>query len=302
LGRFDIATAVMTMLGFRVAPREGHLERVRRICGYLAKMKHGFLRIHTEEPDYSDLPDKQYDWSRSVYGDVKEQVQKDAPRPLGKRVVLTSYVDANLHHDLVTGRSVTGALHFVNQTPILWYSKKQPTMETATYGSEFVAAKLAVEQIMAMRLTLRYLGVEVHGPTHLFGDNGSVVTSSSVPESPLRKRHQALAYHYTREAIASNAVNFRHLPGDLNPADILSKHWGYAAIWQMLRTVMFWTGNPSSLLVDATPHHQQEGSEKCPASMASCPEATRVKTGETGLDKSSVEDFPTVTPLDKSTA
>jgi hypothetical protein len=140
-------------------------------------------------------------------------------------------------------------------------------VETTTYGSKFIAAKLAVEQIMAMRITLRYLGVEVHGATCLFGDNGSIVTSLSIPDSPLRKRHQALAYHYTREAIASKAVDFRHLPGDLNPADILSKHWGYAQVWPMLRTVMFWTGNPSNLLLEATPQPQQEGSEKCPVSM-----------------------------------
>ena len=290
LGRFDIATAVMTMSGYRVAPREGHLERVQRICGYLSKMKHGFLRIRTDEPDYSGMPDHQYNWERSVYGDVKEQIQTDAPKPLGKRVVLTSYVDANLNHDLMTGRSVSGVLHFVNQTPVHWFSKKQPTVETATYGSEFIAAKLAVEQIMAMRLTLRYLGVEIHGPTHLFGDNGSVVTSASVPESPLRKRHQSLAYHYTREAIASGAVDFRHLPGELNPADILSKHWGYSQVWPMLRAVMFWTGNPSSLLLDDTPHHRQEGSEKCPVSAESIsnPEEVPVKSqitdGTSGKD------------------
>ncbi|MCA1806788.1 MAG: hypothetical protein LC687_02830, partial [Actinobacteria bacterium] len=285
LGRFDIATSVMTMSGFRVAPRQGHLERVQRICGYLSKMKHGFIRIRTDEPDYSDLPDRHYEWERSVYGNVSEQVPNDAPKPLGKRVVLTSYVDANLHHDMITGRSVTGVLHFINQTPVHWFSKKQPTVETATYGSEFIAAKLAVEQIMALRLSLRYLGVEIHGPSHLFGDNGSVVTSSSIPDSPLRKRHQALAYHYTREAIASGAVDFRHLPGDLNPADILSKHWAYSAIWQMLRTVMFWTGNPSSLLLDDTPHHQQEGSEKCPVSVGGSPETGRVVTELEGMEK-----------------
>ena len=269
LGRFDIATAVMSMSSYRVAPREGHMSRLQRICGYLSKMKHGFLRVRTDEPDYSDLPDKHYSWERSVYGDVREQIPRDAPKPLGKRVVLTTYVDANLNHDLVTGRSVSGVLHFVNQTPVHWFTKKQPTVETATYGSEFIAAKLAVEQIMAMRLTLRYLGVEIHGSTHLFGDNGSVVTSSSIPESPLRKRHQALAYHYTREAIASKAVDFRHLPGDLNPADILSKHWGYAQVWPMLRTVMFWTGNPSKLLLEDTPLSQQKGSEKCSVSTGS---------------------------------
>jgi hypothetical protein len=263
LGRFDIATAVMTMSGFRVAPTEGHLQRVQRICGYLSKMKHGYLRVRTDEPDYSDLPKKHYSWERSVYGNVTELIPHDIPKPLGKRVVSTSYVDANLNHDLLTGRSVTGVLHFVNQTPVHWFTKKQPTVETATYGSEFIAAKLAVEQIMAMRLTLRYLGVEVHGATKLFGDNGSVVTSSSVPESPLRKRHQALAYHYTREAIASGAVDFHHLPGTLNPSDILSKHWGYAQVWPMLKTTMFWAGNTSELLTQDDLSMRSKGSDKC---------------------------------------
>ena len=263
LGRFDIATAVMTMSGFRVAPTEGHLQRVQRICGYLSKMKHGYLRVRTDEPDYSDLPKKSYSWERSVYGNVTELIPHDIPKALGKRVVCTSYVDANLNHDLLTGRSVTGILHFVNQTPVHWFTKKQPTVETATYGSEFIAAKLAVEQIMAMRLTLRYLGVEVHGASKLFGDNGSVVTSSSVPESPLRKRHQALAYHYTREAIASGAVDFHHLPGTLNPSDILSKHWGYAQVWPMLKTTMFWAGNTSDLLVDDSLSLRSKGSDKC---------------------------------------
>jgi hypothetical protein len=168
-------------------------------------------------------------------------------------------------------------------------------VEPATYGSEFITAKLAVEQIMAMRLTLQYLGVEVHGATRLFGDNGSVVTSLLVPDSPLQKRHQALAYHYTREAIASKAVEFCHLPGDLNPADILSKRWGYAQVWPMLRTVMFWTGNPSNLLLEATLQPQQEGSKKCPVSMGinSSPEKD-YKAEESSVIQSTVDkDTPT---------
>ena len=137
IGRFDVATAVMTMSGFRVAPRKGHLDRVKRICGYLAKMKNGVIRIRTEEPDYSDFADIQYDWTRSVYGELTEVLPTDTPPPLGKYVTMTHYVDANLMHDVVTGRSVTGILHLANKTPIDWYSKKQSTVETATYGSEF---------------------------------------------------------------------------------------------------------------------------------------------------------------------
>jgi hypothetical protein len=215
-------------------------------------MKQGFIRVRTDTPDYSDMNRTRYDWERTVYGKVKEEFPTDAPVPLGKPIILTSYVDANLHHDMITGRSVTAVLHFANQTPIDWFSKKQPTVETATYGSEFVAAKMAVQQVMGIRTFFRYLGVTITGPTHLFGDNGSVVTSGSLPHSPLRKRHHALSYHYTREAIASGAVDFQFLPGHLNPADILSKHWGYQQVWpSALRPILFWKGDTTTLLLES---------------------------------------------------
>jgi hypothetical protein len=262
----------MTMSGFRVAPRIGQLDRLKRICGYLSKMKHGFVRVRTAEPDYSDLPHQSFDWAHTVYGNVTEQMPRDAPEPLGKRIILTSYVDANLYHDHVTGRSVTGVLHFLNQTPIEWFAKKQPTVETATYGSEFVAAKTAVQQLLGMRYTLRYLGVPIDTPTYLFGDNGSVVTSGSLPDSPLRKRHHALAYHYTREAIASGAVAFHHMMGDFNPADILSKHWGYQQVWPTLQAMLFWKGNPSELLLKNSTPDQRKGSDKCSISTEDIPD------------------------------
>ena len=50
----------------------------------------------------------------------------------------------------MTGRSVTGILHFINKTPLDRFSKKQSTVKTATYGSELVAAKTAIQQISAL--------------------------------------------------------------------------------------------------------------------------------------------------------
>jgi hypothetical protein len=54
-------------------------------------------------------------------------------------------MDANLYHDLLTGRSVTGILHLLNQTFIDWFSRRQATAETATFGSKFTAARIAVD-------------------------------------------------------------------------------------------------------------------------------------------------------------
>ena len=145
IGRFDITTAVMTMSSFRAAPRVGHMDRVRRIYGYLSKFKHGTIRIRSEEPDYSDLPEQDLDWANSVYDDFQEEIPNNVPEPLGKWVTMTHYKDANLYHCMLTGKSVTGILHLVNQTPIDWFSKKQNIVETATYGSEFVAGRICVE-------------------------------------------------------------------------------------------------------------------------------------------------------------
>ena len=78
------------------------------------------------------------------------------------------------------------------QNPIEYFSKKQGTVETATYGSEFVIARTAVEQIMDLRMTLRYLGVPIRKVSYLFGDNKSVVDSLTLPHAKLHKRHMAL--------------------------------------------------------------------------------------------------------------
>eukprot|EP00934_Nitzschia_sp_Nitz4_P003079 Nitzschia sp. Nitz4//scaffold505_size5549//4762//5427//NITZ4_009218-RA/size5549-processed-gene-0.1-mRNA-1//-1//CDS//3329553609//3069//frame0 len=210
-------------------------------------MKNGAIRFRTQTPDLSGLHDPEYDWERSIYGNVTEMIPDDAPTPLGKPVRHIAYVDANLLHDLVTGRSVTGILHFLNQTPIDWYTKRQSTVETATYGSEFVAARTMTEQVMDFRLTLRYLGVPLHESTFAFGDNKTVVDSASLPKSKLHKRHVILSYHRVREAIAAKILRFFHIPGDINPADILSKAWGYQQVWPILRPILFWYGDTQTL-------------------------------------------------------
>ena len=124
-------------------------------------MKHATIRVRTEEPDFSALPSEPYKWDYSVYGNVREEQPKDCPEALGKHVITTHYVDANLFHDILTGRPLTCILHLINKTPIDWFSMKQATVETATYGSKFVAARTCIEQIIEMRMTLRYSGVPV---------------------------------------------------------------------------------------------------------------------------------------------
>ena len=199
-----IHAQVATMSRFRAAHRQGHIDTLKRIYSYAIRTKDYAIRFRTDQPDNSFLHDQDFDWTYSV----QEILPDDMPDPLGEAVITTTTMDANFNHCLATGKSLTGCLHFVNKTPIDWYSKKQATVETATYGSEFVAAKTATEQIMDIRQTLRYLGAPIGAKSFLFGDNRSVVTHDTLPHSTLTKRHNILTFHRVREAIAAKLMGF----------------------------------------------------------------------------------------------
>ena len=90
-----------------------------------------------------------------MYGEVKALIPYDASKTLGNYVRLTNYVDANLFHEKLTGNSITGILHLVNKNPVDFYSKKQSTVETEKYGSDFFSACTCVEQMIYFSNTLR---------------------------------------------------------------------------------------------------------------------------------------------------
>ncbi|CAJ1968474.1 unnamed protein product [Cylindrotheca closterium] len=131
----------------------------------------------------------------------------------------------------------------LNGTSIDFLSKEQSTVETATYGSEPAATQTCAKQIMDLQQSLRYLGVPIRGQSYMFGDNESVMNSSSLPEAKLHNQDVALSFHRVREAVAANMLSIIHIDSALNPADILSKHWGHQQIWTLLPTLMFWSGD-----------------------------------------------------------
>jgi hypothetical protein len=99
----------------------------------------------------------------------------------------------------------------------------------------------------------------VKGPSYLFGDNESVVKSSTLPGSRLKLRHVALSYHKVREAIASKAIRMIWIEGKENPADILTKHWSYSSVWKRLKTLMSWAGDTMDILDDDGTKSQDGG-------------------------------------------
>jgi len=111
----------------------------------------------------------------------------------------------------------------VNRAPVIWYSKEQNTIESSTFGSEFVATRIAIELVIALHYKLCMFGVPVEEATNLFVDNQSVVLNAATPTSVLKKKHNAIAYHKVREAVAANIVRIAKVAGSKNLADLFTK-------------------------------------------------------------------------------
>ena len=113
------------------------------------------------------------------YRGAKEELPTDAPKSRGISVEVTAFVDASHAYDKKTRKSNTGYIVFVNHVPIIWYSKRQATVESRTFGSDFIALKTCVEHITALSFKLRMFGIPIDGESRILSDNKSVVDISS---------------------------------------------------------------------------------------------------------------------------
>ncbi len=223
LGRIDLAHFASTMAKFAATPREGHLTAVIRGFGYIKKHLSSKLIIDTEPRDWSHIEWTSKDWSKFYPDCTQEIIPYDMPEPRGKPMQINLFCDASHATDLITRRSTTGIVILINGTPVSWYSKRQNTIESSTFGSEFVALKIATEMNEALRYKLRMFGIEIEGPTNAFCDNKSVVTNVINPESTLAKKHNAIAYHKVRESVAMTAIRIKYEEGKENCSDLLTK-------------------------------------------------------------------------------
>jgi hypothetical protein len=225
LGRIDIAFEVASLSKFLVAPRAGHLVQALHVFKYLEIHKKNDLAF---DPLYHNIESDQniqekVKVMRDLYVDAEEDLPPNAPEPRGNPVQMNVFVDSDHAGDRVTRRSQTGIILYLNSAPIFWYSKKQNTVESSTFGSEFVALRIATELIISMRYKLRMFGVPLEGPSNVFCDNESVYKNASFAESQLKKKHQSICFHRVRECVASNILIPHKVDTNSNLADLLTK-------------------------------------------------------------------------------
>jgi len=222
LGRIDILTEVSCLSQHLAEPREGHLIAVYKVFKYLSlrlKSSRGRIVFNGKSMIIDNAIFNDFDrqeW-KDFYHDAREEVPIWMPEPLGNPV------DANHAGNMKTRRSHSGILIYVNQAPLIWYSKRQNTVEASSFGSEYIALRICTEIVEALRYKLRCFGVPIEGACDVLCDNKSVVTNSSLPTSVLNKRHNAICYHRVREAQAAGVIRVGWIEGKENVADLFTK-------------------------------------------------------------------------------
>ena len=225
IGRVDIHMEVSLLSSYQASPRIGHLEQLLHIVAFLKKKPKLTLYFDPALPkiDESMFDGNDREQFLDYYRGAMEEIPSRPPKPRGRPVQMTAFVDASHAPNKVDRRSYTGYIIFLNRAPILWYSKRQNTVESSTFSSEFIAMKTCVESIIGLRFKLRMFGIPFYTSADVLCDNQGVVNNSSKIESKLNKKHSSVAYHATRWAVAAGIIRVGKIHGDENLADAFTK-------------------------------------------------------------------------------
>jgi hypothetical protein len=222
IGRLDILLEVALLSSHLALPRQGHLEQVYHVFGYMKQSARRRLYLDPDQPIISEERFTKYDWE-DFYKYAEEPIPPNMPKPRGRSMSTHCFVDSDHAGDKVTRRSQTGILIFLNRAPVIAYSKRQNSVESSTYGSELVAMRQAIELVRSLRYKLRMFGIPFEGPTDIFCDNESVFKNVSRPESVLSKKQHSISYHAAREAVASRVVRVAKEDTLTNLSDLFTK-------------------------------------------------------------------------------
>ena len=247
LGRVDVLHEAALLSQYMASPRDGHLQQALNIFKYIKhNVTTGWLIFDPLDyeinwvPIRSDElhPKERAQVMKDLYPDAEDPLPNNMPEPRGKHVSINVFVDSDHAGNVVTRRSHTGIMIFLNMAPIQWYSKKQNTIESSTFGAEFIALKIATELVESLQYKLRMMGVPLIEPARVMCDNQSVVISGSFPESTLKKKHCSIAYHKVREAVAAGKMLIYYENTTSNIADLFTKVLTANKRWPLIQGVL----------------------------------------------------------------
>jgi hypothetical protein len=188
--RPDIAFAVTKLAQYAANPSKEHVEKALYICRYL---------IGTSK------------YRLTYDGDSREGI--------------SACTDSDWASDPTQRQSQSGYFVRMAKGLISWTSRAQKTIALSSTEAEYMALSDCSRQVVWMHTLLGELGYDLKA-IPICGDNQGSIFIASNPVTEKRSKHIDIRYHYIREVINDGRVVVYFIPGDDNPADLLTKNLG----------------------------------------------------------------------------
>lgn len=210
--------------------RSINVSEYRRNIGCLRYLLHtrpdlaysvGVLSRYTQEPKESyGAALKQV--LRYIQGTVSYGLVFDR----SSKILLVGYSDNSHNVDMDDGRSTTGHIFYLNDSPITWCSTKQETVALSSCEAEFMAATEAAKQAIWLQELLGEIIGKLSEKVTIRVDNKSAIALTRNPVFHGRSKHIHTRYHFIRECVDNEQVEVQYVPGEEQKADILTKALG----------------------------------------------------------------------------
>jgi hypothetical protein len=186
--RPDIMQAVGLVARFQSAPKETHVQAVKRIFRYL-KGTLDFGLWYSRSKDFT----------------------------------LTTYTDADWEGSIDDKKSTSGGALFLGNCLVSWLRKKQTSISLSTTEAEYIAATTCCTQVLWMKQTLKDIKVEYDQPISIICDNTSAINISKNLVMHSKMKHIPIKYHFLREQVVEQSVKLEYIATKEQVADIFTK-------------------------------------------------------------------------------
>ncbi|KAM6597070.1 hypothetical protein CsatA_007594 [Cannabis sativa] len=185
--RPDILFSVGLCARYQSCPKESHLSAVKRIFRYLI----GTMNLGLWYPKNSNFE-------------------------------IVSYSDADFAGCKTDRKSTSGTCHFLGNSLVSWFSKKQNSVALSTTEAEYIAAGSCCAQILWMKQTLKDFDIDFEC-TPIKCDNTSAINLSKNPILHSRAKHIDIRHHFLRDHIQRGDIMLDFVSTEFQLADIFTK-------------------------------------------------------------------------------
>ena len=153
------------------------------------------------------------------YGLTFERSSLKVPKLIG-------YRDSSYESDPDDGKSTTGHIFYLGESPITWSSQKQDTVALSSCEAEFMAGTEAARQAIWLQDLLSEIMDQPSERVTILIDNQSAIALTRNLVFHGRSKHIHKRYHFIRECVENGQIAVEHVPGEKQKADILTKALG----------------------------------------------------------------------------